>query len=151
LIEGQRMQNAAWNAKHAAVRGPPAKRTRKEIRHELYNRARRVSGYLAAAQGRNLAAVRLAVSDNPYILPRRRLLCQLERLTRSKRWDLCLALLHTSWNVHVRKEEAMDCLKTTIKASKTQFEVINLNLTPTLGAWDVPRPRKPRAQSTSQG
>jgi hypothetical protein len=151
LIEGQRMQNAAWNVKHCAVRQPPQRRKRKEILHELYTRARYARGTLLSAEGSNLKAGRLAVSDKPYILPRRRLLCQLERLTRQKRWDLCLALLSSSWDVHVRKEEALACLKTTIKATKTQFEVINLNLTPTLGAWDVPRPRKPRATSTSRG
>jgi hypothetical protein len=154
LIEAQRMQNAAWNAKHGAVRPPPEKRTRKDIRHELAKRARVVRNILSISEGRNLKAVRLAISDKPYILPRRRLLCQLERLTRAQRWDLCLAHLSKSWDVNVRKEEALACLKTTIKASKTQFEVTNLNLKPTLGAWDVPRPTRlktRRAQSTAHG
>jgi hypothetical protein len=154
LIEAQRMQNAAWNAKHAAVRAPPEKRTRKDIKHDLAKRGRVVRDILATTGGSPLKAVRLAISDKPYILPRRRLLCQLERLTRARRWDLCLAHLSKSWDVSVRKEEALACLKTTIKATKTQFEVVNLNLQPTLGAWDVPRPTRlktRRAQSTANG
>jgi len=150
LTEAQRMQNAAWNAKHAAVRPPPSKRQRRDLRLELKKRARVTRDIMVAAEGRYLRAVRLALDGKPYILPRRRLLCQLERLTRHRRWDLCLALLHKSWDVNVHMEEALACLKTTIRAAKTQTEVINLNLQPTLGAWSVPIPRK-REQSTSQG
>jgi len=150
LTEAKRMQNAAWNAKHAAVRPPPEKRKRKELRMELLRRERYAKGLLLQSQGSALKAVRLAIGDKPYVLPRRRLLCQLERLTRHQRWDLCLAHLRKSWDVSVRMAEAEACLKTTIKASKTQFEVVNLNLTPTLGAWDVAIPRK-RKPTASQG